>query len=83
MQTSLSPLFIFYLIYLFIFGLLGAHLWHMEVPRLRVELELQLLAYPTDTATPDLSHVYNLDNSPQQRRILTPSSEARDGPHGC
>ena len=26
---------------------LGSHLWHMEVPRLRVELELQLLAYAT------------------------------------
>ena len=26
---------------------------HMEVPRLKVELELQLLAYTTATATPD------------------------------
>ena len=32
---------------------LGPHLQHMEVPRLRVELELQLLAYTTATATPD------------------------------
>ena len=26
---------------LFAFGFLGPHLWHMEVPRLEVELELQ------------------------------------------
>ena len=31
------------------------HLWHMEVPRLGVELELQPLAYTTATATPDPS----------------------------
>ena len=30
---------------LFWFVLLGPHLWHVEVPRLGVELELQLLAY--------------------------------------
>ena len=32
----------------------------MEVPKLRVESELQLLAYTTATATPDLSHICNL-----------------------
>ena len=32
---------------------LGLHLWHMEVPRLGVELELWLPAYATATATPD------------------------------
>ena len=31
--------------------------WHVEVPRLRVELDLQLPAYTTATAMPDLSHV--------------------------
>ena len=33
----------------------GSHLWHMEVPRLVVksELQLQLSAYTTVTATPD------------------------------
>ena len=35
------------------FVFLGLHLWHMEVPRLRVALEIQLLA--CTTATPDLS----------------------------
>ena len=39
---------------LFSFWFLGPHLWHMEVPRLGVELELQLLAYTTATAMPDL-----------------------------
>ena len=32
---------------------LGLHLWHMEVPRLGVESELQLPAYTTATAMPD------------------------------
>ena len=36
--------------YLFI----GPHLWHMEVPRLGIESELQLPAYATATATPNL-----------------------------
>ena len=33
--------------------ILGPHLLHMEVPRLRVASELQLPAYTTATATPD------------------------------
>ena len=39
----------------FFFVFVGPHLRHMEVPRLGVELELQLLAYATATAMPDLS----------------------------
>ena len=39
---------------------LGPHLQHTEVPRLGVESELQLLAYTTATATPDLSCICNL-----------------------
>ena len=50
----------------------------MEVPRLGVKLELQLPACSTATAMPDLSHVYNLQHSSRQRRILDPLSEARD-----
>ena len=50
----------------------------MEVPRLGAELELQLPAYPTATATQDLNHVCNLHHSSQQSRILNPLSEARD-----
>ena len=37
------------------FYFLGLHSQHMKVPRLGVQSELQLLAYVTDTAMPDLS----------------------------
>ena len=63
--------------YFFVF-FLGPHLRRMKVPRLGVELELQLLAYTTATATLDLSCTCNLCCSSQQRRILNPLSEARD-----
>ena len=39
---------------------LGPHLWHMEVPRLGVQSELQLPAYATATAMSDLSRICNL-----------------------
>ena len=48
----------------------------MEVPRLGVKSELQLLAYATATETPDL--IYNLLQSSWQRWILNPLSKARD-----
>ena len=50
----------------------------MEVPRLGVKSELQLPAYTTVTATPDLSHVCDLHHSSWQYQILSPLSEARD-----
>ena len=50
----------------------------MEVPRLGVEWELQLLVYTTVTATPDLSRIYSLQHSSQQRWILNLLIEARD-----
>ena len=50
----------------------------MEVPRLGVQLELQPPAYATTTAMPDLSHIYDLHHSSQQRWIFNPLSEARD-----
>ena len=51
----------------------------MEVPRLVVKLELQLLAYGIAIATtPDLSHVYNPHHSSQQLRNLNSLSKARD-----
>ena len=54
-------LFIFWFIFLFCFFLfLGLHLQHMEVPRLGVKLELQLLAYTTATAMSNLSSICNL-----------------------
>ena len=48
--------FFFYLFYFFV-------LQHTELPRLGVQLELQLPAYSTATATPDPSHV--LQPTPQ------------------
>ena len=56
----------------------GPHPRHMEVPRLGVEWELQLLVCPTATATWDLSRVCELHHSSGQCRILNPLSEARD-----
>ena len=50
----------------------------MEVTRLRVESELQLLVYITAMATPDLSRAYDLHRSLQQCWILNPLSESRD-----
>ena len=35
----------------------GPRLWHMDVPRIGVEWELQLPVYTTATAMPDPSHV--------------------------
>ena len=46
---------------------LGPHPWHMEVPRVSVESELQLLAYATATATSDPSRVCDLHHSSRQR----------------
>ena len=50
----------------------------MEVPRLRVKLELQLSIYTTATAMWDLSHVCALHHNSEQPQILNPLSEARD-----
>ena len=58
--------------------MLGLHLWHMEVPRLGAELELEPPAYTIATVTWDLSRVCDLHHSSQQCRILNPLSEARD-----
>ena len=46
--------------------------------RLRVESELQLPAYTTATAMPDLSHSCNLHHSLWQCQILNILSKARD-----
>ena len=42
---------------LFVFLLFRATLWHMEVPRLGVESELQLPTYTTATAMQDPSRI--------------------------
>ena len=51
---------LFILFYYYYYCFLGLHPWHMEVPMLGVQLELQLLAYTTATATQDPSHVCDL-----------------------
>ena len=53
----------------------------MEVPRLGVELELQLQVYTTAMAARDPSRICDLHHSSQQHRILNPLSEARDRTH--
>ena len=62
----------------FFFFFLGPHLWHMEVPRVGVESELQLPAYATASVTLDLSCIGDLHHSLQQCQILNPLSKARD-----
>ena len=63
------------------FVLFGPHLWHAEVPRLGVESELQLPAYTTARAMPDLSHIFDLHCSSHQCWILNPQSRAKDWIH--
>ena len=63
------------------FFLLGPRLWHVEVPRLGVKSELQLLAYTTATATWDTSHIRELHHSSWQHWTLNPLSKARDQTH--
>ena len=45
---------------------------HMEIPRLGVKLELQLLAYTTAIAMQDLSHVCDLYHTPKLLATLDP-----------
>ena len=53
----------------------------MEVPRLGVKLEPQLLAFTTARATPDLSHICKLCHNLLQCQILNPLNKARDQTH--
>ena len=59
--------------------LLGLHLWHMEVPSLGVQSELQLLG--TATATADPSCVCNPHHSSWRQQIFNLVSKARDRTH--
>ena len=62
--------------FLFIFGFLGPHVQHVDVPRPEVKVELQLPA--TATAMQDPSHICNLHHSSRQHQILNPLSGARN-----
>ena len=42
---------------------LGLHPWHMEIPRLGIQLELKMPAYATATAMQDLSCLCDLHYS--------------------
>ena len=78
-QPDLSPICFFCLfVCLFFTVILEPHPWHMDIPRLEVESELQLPTYTTATATKDPSLVFNLHHSSRQQ-ILNTMSEARDG----
>ena len=68
----------FFFFFFFFFCLFWAHPWQMEVPRLGVESELQMLVYTRATATPDLNLVCELNHSSWQRGTLNPLTEARD-----
>ena len=52
---------------------------HMEVPRVGVELDLQLPAYTTAIAAQYLSRICELQHSLWQRWILNSLMKARDG----
>ena len=53
----------------------------MEIPRLGMESEIQLLAHTTTRAMPDLRHTCNLHHGSWQCHIPDPTSEARDWTH--
>ena len=57
---------------------LWLHQRRMEVPRLRVESEVQLPAYTTATATRDLSCISDLHHNSWQMWFLNPLRKARD-----
>ena len=61
----------------FVFCFLGLHPYHMEVPRWRVESELQLLQLPA-TAKWDSSLICDLHHGSRQHQILNPPSKVRD-----
>jgi len=62
----------------YIYIYLGLYPRHMEVPRLGVKSELQLLAYTTATATWDPSRDCELHHSSQHYQILNPLRKVRD-----
>ena len=80
-DISLAQAFIFHLHVFLFFCFLGPHPQHKEVPRLGVELELQLPMYTTATATQDLSHGCDLHRSSWQHQIPNPLSKARNWTH--
>ena len=64
------------------FVFLGPYVQHMGVPRLGVDSELQLLAYTTASATPDLSFVFDLQLTPLLAATLILNLLINPRPHG-
>ena len=56
-------------------------MWHVEVPRLGVQLELSLPATAMATAMPDPSCICDLHHSSQHCCVPDPVSESRDRTH--
>ena len=87
MLYSRSLLVIYIQLYIYVnlivslISFLGPHLWPRDIPRLGVEVELQLPAYTTATAMPTPSHVCDLHHSSWQCWILNPLSGAWDQTH--
>ena len=61
----------FYLILFYFIVFLGPHPQYIEIPRLEVKSELQILAYTTATATPDLRQVCDLHTAHSNAGSLT------------
>ena len=76
LQPSRAGFLLFLLFFNFFFK--GPHAWHMDVPRLRVELELQLPVYTIATAMRDPNRICDPHHSSWQHRILNSLSKARD-----
>ena len=77
----MKPVWVGFCFCFLFFVFLGLHLQHMDVPRLGVKLDLQLLAYTAATAMWDLSRICDLCHSLWQSQILNPLIEARDWTH--
>ena len=77
---SLVPLeqwsFFFFFFFFFFFCILGPYLRHMEVPRLRVTLELLLPVYTTAIAMQDPTLICNLHHSSRQCQSLIHSARS-------
>ena len=88
-ESYSRPLFFFFFFFFFLllfppslFSFIpGPHLWHKEVPRPGVKLELQLLACATAPATSDLSHICDSHHSLQQHQVFNPLSKAGNQTH--
>ena len=76
-----TPQCFLFLFLFFPFCFLGPYSRHMEVPRLEVQLELQLPACTAVTATRDLSLICDRHHSSWQRWILNSLSKSRDQTH--